>query len=120
MDTLIAHLPIVLGKEPDWTATRGALAGTSDEALEDLASYLRTIDAEGAQAAVVRAALGEVIDRVEQAISDGSRELATIEVPGWLIHLTGGGSWGDSPTELFDDFCDLEASRLSEAAGFYL
>jgi hypothetical protein len=90
----------------------------TDEALEDLASDIRALDDEDAPASAVRAALSGVVDRVEHAISDGSRELSTIEVPGWRIYLTGGQSWGDPPTELFEDFLDFDEAGLSAAAGF--
>lgn len=42
-----------------------------------------------------------------------------ITVPGWTIYATGGMSYGDTPTDLLDDFRDLDETRLSKAAGFF-
>jgi hypothetical protein len=115
--TLVAHLSIAANRRPDWTATRGALVGIDDEELEDLAVDLRAIDAP-ASASAVRAALAAVIDRVEAAIREDSPELWTIHVPGWVIYATAGAPRGKARGGLFDDFCDLQETGLSYAAGF--
>lgn len=118
-DTIIAHLSIAAGRQPDWTAAREALDGIADEELEDMAvNYLRATDA-SAPASAVRAALSAVIDRVETALRDDPDEqIWTIRVPGWVIYATAGELRLDAWGGLVDDFCEMQETGLARAAGF--
>lgn len=37
------------------------------------------------------------------------RDCSILNFKGYNIHLTGGESWGDAPTDAFDIFCDFNA-----------
>jgi len=47
----------------------------------------------------------EVVKKMEEIITGQPRDLTWINHKGHVIYLTGGMSWGDSPT---DSFCDFE------------
>jgi len=115
-DFLISTLTIEEGGQPNWAAGRQQLAAMSDEQLAKLADdvmFDSDLDAGG-----VRQRIAEAIDQVEQAITEGSREMEIIEVPGWTIYLTGGLSWGYEPTELFAVFGRLWEGGIATAIGF--
>ena len=46
--------------------------------------------------------------------NDNSREVSIIDRPTELLIVTGGMSWGDSPTEFFDTLVTLESSGISD------
>jgi hypothetical protein len=48
-----------------------------------------------------------------------ARDMAGIEVGQYSVLLTGGMSWGDTPTESYDVIRRLEAAGVLRAAGFY-
>jgi len=61
----------------------------------------------------VKAVLLDAVDRVREIVEGGmSREAGWIERPTEIILLTGGMSWGDSPTDLFDKLIDLASSGI--------
>lgn len=120
-DLCLTSLPIEEGKTPDWDAARQTLDAMSDEALLELSDVLRSVEhgERTDEAADIRTALATAIERVEAVIGgEWSRELAEIRVTGWTIYATGGMSYGDGPSDLFDYFEDLWASGLASAAGF--
>lgn len=59
--------------------------------------------------AVLREAVGKVRDVVAGSFS---REAGWIDRPTELLLVTGGMSWGDSPTNLFDKLVDLENAGI--------
>lgn len=54
----------------------------------------------------------------KEAIKNDSRELGAFRFKGNMIYLTGGMSWGDPPTELFDTINNLWQAGILEDAGF--
>lgn len=60
------------------------------------------------------------LDQLKEAYNGGcgSRELVYLEYPPHRVWLTGGVSWGDSPSEIYDVIYDLCGSGFLEAAGF--
>lgn len=121
MSMPIAALPIPDGVTPAWGALHEALDAMSDEQLAALEhDYLYFLEGEELDAESMRARLRQVAATVQGAIEGGSRELNELRVPGWRIYVTGGASWGDPPTELYEHFCDLGETGLAEAAGFLI
>lgn len=60
-----------------------------------------------------------IVNNIEDTfyiISQGSREISCLAFKGYNIYLTGGMSWGDSPTDAFDVFnrFDLMPSCLQK------
>jgi hypothetical protein len=62
--------------------------------------------------------LGRSLKEVEQAWSGRHREATFMEMCGRRILVTGGLSWGDSPTELMRDIDNLLSSGVAKACGF--
>jgi len=120
MDTLFASLPIHAGVSPDWNALDQALDAMSADALTAFEPDLYSIDPKEVDPEQMRARLRKVATAVRSAIEGGSRELDVLTVPGWRIYVTGGASWGDAPTDLFEHFRDLSITGLAEAAGFHI
>lgn len=67
----------------------------------------------------VREVFRTTINEVWDAIEHRSREAAVLEINGEKVLLTGGLSWGDSPTDiydtinLYDDFMRMAPEKLS-------
>ena len=58
------------------------------------------------------------LKKIEDAYADKRRDCTFIEFAPYRIYLTGGESWGDSPTELFNDITDLENLGVLDECGF--
>jgi hypothetical protein len=66
----------------------------------------------------IRAVLRTDLRELREAIA-GCREVAEMIVRGARLYLTGGMSWGDGPTEVWDVIARLRAVRgVLAAAGF--
>ena len=81
--------------------------GTDMDWLRDRAGLDQDDEEEVSNAALLAAVL-DAIHRVRD--SHGSREVSYLSLSGmdYAVMITGGMSWGDSPTEAFDSFCLLE------------
>lgn len=62
--------------------------------------------------------LRESLSELERAWSGHHREAAWMHVCGRKLIVTGGLSWGDSPTELMNDIDNLLNSGVAQACGF--
>lgn len=58
------------------------------------------------------------LESVEHAVKHGTRENDLINVDGHVIFITGGMSWGESPTTLYDDIYNICIDGVLEAIGF--
>lgn len=124
-DLMLATLAIPSGKEPDWEAARRGIARLSGERMEEILYEWggeAPSDVEGElDLGAARKMILSLVDEVEEACKAEHRHLYCSEyvVPGWKVWITGGDSWGDSPSEEFDLFLAfLNATELAEAAGF--
>lgn len=128
-DLLIATLAIETGKTPDFDAARSRVRGMDDEGLAQALDRLRgdyELDDDGNldRAKAIEEMLA-LVDAVSEATMSEHRHLYCTPyiVPGWTVWVTGGDSWGDSPSEEFDLFATfLDAGfpgeTLAQAAGF--
>jgi hypothetical protein len=103
-DMLIIGYAIQRGREPDWDKARKAAA----EIDYDQESFVDS----GTTLEEVR----EKIDILEASLTRGNRELGILDLADLRLYVTGGMSWGDSPTELWSAF-ELP-SPVIRAAGF--
>ncbi len=118
-DLILAAAFYPAGRTLDWDAGRHAIDVLSDdrcaEAVDSLIGDRLDDQPPSETARLVRQRLHEAIGN----LSESPRDLTTIDVPGYSILVTGGMSWGDSPTESFDD---LEAigwtPEVMRAIGF--
>ena len=117
-DLLITALVIETGMTPDFDAARAAIETVSSAKIEvpdEFWDYDPDTD-EGLDA--IRHHLRDSLSELETALQE-SRELASFELHGATVYLTGGMSWGDAPTELFETFSRLWAvPAVLVAAGF--
>jgi hypothetical protein len=58
------------------------------------------------------------LKEVKDAYEGGHRELTTLEFPPYRVYLTGGMSYGDSPSEIFNSINNLNELNLLDKAGF--
>lgn len=58
------------------------------------------------------------LERFADAWSGESREAGTITCHGKIHFISGGISWGDSPSEMYDVFCRLINAGVTKACGF--
>lgn len=72
----------------------------------------------GEDSDTIKKALHDNLNSVKNAYKGNDRELTILEFPPYKVYLTGGMSWGDSPTELFNDINDLEAIGALDEVGF--
>ena len=127
----------------DFCYTYTTVEGSRKEWLETLEMFLHTdtlieilvdtgyiyliddevdIDEDGQEAydKAVRELFANTINEVWDAIEHRSREVAVLEIGGEKILLTGGMSWGDSPTDiydtinLYDDFTRIINKQMAE------
>jgi hypothetical protein len=113
-DTFIAALAAPRGASLDWDAAERAIRALGEKELERIADELGWEEGDDDVAEQLRAA----VQAVREALAGGSRELDVLEFGTWDLFLTGGLSWGDTPSDLFDVFGALQASGLAYAIGF--
>jgi hypothetical protein len=111
-DMFIAALAAPRGASLDWDAAEPAIRAFDREELGRIADELGCDDDDVAEQ--LRAA----VQAAREALAGGSRELDVLEFGTWDLFLTGGLSWGDTPSDLFDVFGALQASGLAYAIGF--
>jgi hypothetical protein len=109
-DLILAHLDVTdLWDDPD--RARAELNRRIDAVTEPADWF----DEEGAPDEVLDAWRIHLRDRIEFIFEVGARDAVVIEVAGRTILITGGTSWGDSPSEALDALTDLdEAGILAE------
>jgi hypothetical protein len=117
-DLLLAALVIDERLEPDFGVARLAVAGlrAADVAEADFFEDCDPDDPAGMQ--LIRAQLRRDLGQLEAAIKSGA-DLSYFVVRGAGVYVTGGLSFGDAPTPLFDVIWRLRAVRgVLSAAGF--
>lgn len=111
---LVFQLPIPADKEPDWDRAEKWVAALTADELNELAVG-HDWEAEGAKEQ--RAQLAQILADFRKEI-EGSREVAVIQFLGHKLYLTGGLSWGESPTDAWDVFERAVAAGVARQAGF--
>jgi hypothetical protein len=117
-DLLITALMLDERREPDFEAAERAISALqgADVTDPDWFDGHDPEDPEGLEQ--IRAVLRADLQELREAIA-GCREMAEMIVRGARLHLTGGMSWGDGPTEVWDVIARLRAVRgVLAAAGF--
>lgn len=66
----------------------------------------------------LREALREALSSLERAVTDWHRQAATLHFGDKVIYATGGLSWGDAPTELYEEMELLMWTGVMAVAGF--
>lgn len=94
------------------------LAEDAVRRLREQAPYLEDSSAEE-----VRERAADMVQMVQEGFDPAmyARDVFTLRSPDgrWWVHLTGGTSWGDSPSELFDALNELAAvPEVLAAIGF--
>ncbi len=115
-DFLLATLVIDKRRTPDFAAGQAAIERLCCDDVVD-ADELggEPIDEQGM--AAIRRRVAEALDELECGLV--SREVEWIEVRGATVYVTGGMSWGDSPTDLFETITRLRAVKgVLTAVGF--
>jgi hypothetical protein len=117
-DLLITALVIETGRTPDFETARAAIETVSSSQVEIPDEFWDHDPYTDAGLDAIRSQLRDSLSELEAALQQ-SRELASFGLRGATVYLTGGMSWGDSPTELFETFSRLWAvPAVLVAAGF--
>jgi hypothetical protein len=110
----VSMLVLRADREPSWFAGEQAIRELSEQELNQIA------DEYGCESsAEARERLYQALESAQNAIEHWNRECTSFRFGDTLWYLTGGLSTGDPPTDLFDDFELLHATRIAETIGFY-
>lgn len=110
------------GDKPDFDAARQYVEELTEKALCEAAGegaiediiymYPETLEE-------AKAALRTALEDFEQAVTGYHRQVTTLHLRnGDVIYLSGGLSWGDPPTELYESIEVLRYCGVLDAAGF--
>jgi hypothetical protein len=117
-DLLITALVIDDGRAPDFAAAHAAVGSLCPEQVEFPDEFWDHDPETNAGLGAIRRQLHESLSELEAALAQ-CRELASLQLRGATVYLTGGLSTGDAPTELFETFTRLWAVPVVlAAAGF--
>lgn len=114
-DMLISIVMIDDGKKPDFRKGRKYIDELARKPSDKWPLEIRDRYADGSELVVdLRGSLGNLI----LAWKGDHRQAADMKVGGKEILITGGLSWGDSPTELFGDIEKLRDAHVTVVCGF--
>lgn len=104
----------LLVSKPDWLKGHARIDVLCDEMVKkddsgDL-DYLGDYDE-------IRKALHDFLGRIENAYATNDRELTRLEFYPYRVWITGGMSWGDEPTTLFQPMQVMSQLDVLEACG---
>lgn len=126
MDLLIAALATTSPAALDWDAGRNAIDTVDMDVLLErwpdapyhLPGAPDSYD-DGELHDALRRFLRQQVDALQAAWTDGGRDQSTLMFGPWTIWLSGGASWGDSPSDTFDAVHALSyAPEVEQAIGF--
>lgn len=128
-DMIVAAAVLPKRTAPDWTSARGYIAALratrlrdrmGEEQVAELTDVCDVIPYISAQTmAELRSELRSALREFETAVDGSDRELTWLTLRnGDVVYLTGGMSWGDAPTELYEAMEKLVWTGVLEAAGF--
>lgn len=99
-DFMYAYTPIRGGRSEWIEIAKSAEVSDLRDILEDRIMDYLVEDMEDEEQ--VRAAFVDAINTVWDAIENRNREVARIQIDGETCLITGGMSWGETPTDIFD------------------
>lgn len=115
-DLILAWLVIDKSRKPDFAAGHAAIERLGADQVDVYEEFDEDADSEQGMAAI-RRSLTEALSELECGL--GSREVEWIDLRGAFVYVTGGMSYGDAPTSLFETITRLRAvSRVLAAVGF--
>lgn len=121
-DLILEWLQIDKGKQPDFEAGKKYVEELIKKPIAEWpGDYLERHlgdDLKNYDVAEEAAKLTKTLGDIEGAWKTGYRDTAIIEVCHKTLLITGGMSWGDSPTNTFDDIDRALTSGISKACGF--
>ncbi len=117
-DLILAALVIDNQREPDFKAGHRAIERLTAKDLEVPDEFIDEDPETPEGLGRIRAVLAADLDELQCSL-DESREVDLIDVRGATVYLTGGMSYGDSPTDLFETITRLRAAKgVLRAVGF--
>lgn len=125
-DMLVACLVIPEGKKPDWAAGEAEIKRLAKlprkawppEFLERHMQEDVDETLEGQERDEMIVTLSSDFNDARLAFDGKLRSATWLDVGGKRVLLSGGISWGDSPTEMYDTFDRLNDSGVAKAIGF--
>ena len=119
-DFIGAVMMIEQARKPDWRAGREAIDKLAATPAPNWPEAYRDQWEDGDPGDELRLAdeLREDLDEVETCWEEGGRECGGLTLMGYNVLVTGGMSWGDSPTELTDQISRLDCADVLQACGF--
>jgi hypothetical protein len=116
-DMLIACLSIPSGRRPDFAACHRAVERLAPTDIEDPDEFHEFDLGTESGMRGLRHDLHRSVEKLEEALE--GRQFALLGMGGTDVYLTGGLSWGDSPTQAFELVDHLRCVRgILVAAGF--
>jgi hypothetical protein len=128
-DFCFSFVAIDIGKKPDWEAAEKEIERLKDVHISEwLQDWLHFFDSEAANVKAgepdmnfrlpALEALKKLLLEFRELWDDGTRETGYFEYIGKAFLLSGGMSWGDSPTDAYTIINDFMNSGLARKAGF--
>lgn len=119
-DLILAFAEIEKGKDPNWDAAADHInAGgwlDDDEVIVDLLGLFRE---ESGWDDDARSRVHSALENVMDMWARKYRDAGVLHLKHTDLLVSGGMSWGDSPTDSYDDIMLLRVTGALEAAGFY-
>lgn len=104
-DLLLTCVVQPKGKRLDWAAGRRTM---NRMPLDDVRGALEEVDGEAPETGKeVRQRANEIISDFKRELQDGGRDEHIWEVRDVILHIRGGTSWGDDPSEGWTAFCNI-------------
>lgn len=117
MDLLVSTLVIDHGRDPDWKAMHEFLSTVPADVLNSTEEFQMLHEDENEED--YRSKLDSDITMIEQAYNGEYRMSFVMHIRDADVFITGGGSWGESPTDEFDAVNRLDqVPGLIAAGGF--
>lgn len=134
-DMIVSTLWLPVGVEPDWEAAEKAAAEFTCSAegfpidsdlhgslieqvlLGDFEHHEAKTDK--ARKEIVDGLIGGALKVVKAGVNGKRRDLTWSQFAGWTVYITGGLSWGDSPTDCCEAITSLQDTGILEEAGFF-
>lgn len=96
----------------DTVSEADVLAACAETSVEDIPYF------GGEDMDELREAMKSALSSFERAVTDWHREAATLDFGDKVVYASGGLSWGDAPTELYEEIQLLIWTGVMPVAGF--
>jgi len=111
MCVCLFYRPISNTFKPDWKIGHDAINAFTHNQLQEVEHL-------GDDDKAIKTSLHDKLDNIKDAVTNGSRELTTLEFPPYLVYITGGMSWGESPSDIYNDINDLTTMGILNDIGY--